>query len=1207
MKKTTTWLALFLFAISAVAQQKTEQTQFYPSLIQISEVPYSGITELLKTTYNLTDNDELVFIDSKTDEVGFTHYKYQQRFKSVNVEGSFVTAHVLDGMVKSLSGNFRSISSSLVVQPTLSGSDGLQNALNKVNAKTYLWDVDQTVALPVPELVVFTQPNTNTTLLAYKIDVYATDPLYRAWVYVDAQTGQVVFENNRIHHQDVSASGNTLYDGNRSFTADQTGGSSFRLRQTGQGIETYDMNNGTSYGAATDFTSSNANSWSDATGVQAHWGAEQTHGYFQVNHNRNSYNGSGATIRSYVHYANNYVNAFWDGSRMTYGDGNGVNYGPLVSLDIVGHEITHGVTEYAANLVYQRESGALNESFSDIFGEAIENYATGSNDWQMGTDIGIGGSGAIRSMNNPNAYGDPDTYGGSYWYNPNCGTPTSSNDYCGVHINSGVQNKWFYILSVGESGTNDIGSSYSVSGIGIGKAAAIAYRNLTVYLSSSSTFADARAGAIQSAVDLYGSGSAEEVATTNAWYAVGVGGAYGTISYCNSQGNNSSYEWISSVSVGSFTNNSGAAGYSDFTSQTINLNAGSNYSVSLTPGFSGTVYQEYWKVWIDYNADGDFSDAGELVYSGGPSSSTVSGSISVPTSASGTTRMRVSMKWNGTQTECESFSYGEVEDYTVDISNGGGGDTQAPTAPTNLSASGTTQTSTNLSWTASTDNVGVTGYDVYVDGNLDGSTASTSYTVSGLSASTSYNMYVRAKDAAGNVSAQSNTVTVTTQSAADTQPPTVPGNLSASNTTMTSTDLSWNASSDNVGVVDYDVFVDGSMYGSTAATSYTVTGLSPSTNYSIYVVANDAAGNTSAASNTVSVTTQSAADTQPPTAPGNLSASNTTTTSTDLSWNASSDNVGVVDYDVFVDGSFYGSTTSTSYAVSGLSPSTTYSMYVVANDAAGNTSAASNTVSVTTQTPSSSQVVLASYFESGWDGWADGGSDCYRYSGTRSWEGSYSIRIRDNSGIASSMTSPSFDISAYSQLDVTFYFYPNSMENNEDFWLRYYDGSSWTTVGTWARGSSFNNNSFYTSTVTLDNGSYNFPSNAQIRFQCDASGNGDRIYIDQVTVTASNGSSFMAPTGPKQNTQQLTGVMNTYDPDDYRITFYPNPARDVVHIEVNANPDLMRIMSISGQVVLETEHPDQMQTIDVSELPSGIYVIDMLIEDEWIHQKFTKQ
>jgi PKD repeat protein len=142
-----------------------------------------------------------------------------------------------------------------------------------------------------------------------------------------------------------------------------------------------------------------------------------------------------------------------------------------------------------------------------------------------------------------------------------------------------------------------------------------------------------------------------------------------TITYCTSQGNNSSYEWISNVTVGTMNNTSGAAGYTDFTSITCNLTAGNSVNVSLTPDFSSTLYTEYWKIWIDYNKDGDFDDAGEEVFSGGGSQSTVTGSFTVPTSAAGqVTRMRVSMKWNAWQTSsCESFSYGEVEDYTVNI------------------------------------------------------------------------------------------------------------------------------------------------------------------------------------------------------------------------------------------------------------------------------------------------------------------------------------------------------------------------------------------------------------------------------------------------------------------------------------------------------------------------------------------------------------
>jgi chitodextrinase len=179
-------------------------------------------------------------------------------------------------------------------------------------------------------------------------------------------------------------------------------------------------------------------------------------------------------------------------------------------------------------------------------------------------------------------------------------------------------------------------------------------------------------------------------------------------------------------------------------------------------------------------------------------------------------------------------------------------DTTAPTAAT-LSASGTTTTSTNLSWTGATDNIGVTGYDVYQDGVFRASTASTSFVASGLTASTAYSFYVIAKDAAGNVSPASNTVNVTTL-APDTTAPTAP-TLSASGTTSSSTNLSWTGATDNVGVTSYDVYRNGTFLASTAATTYAVTGLTASTAYTFYVIAKDGAGNASAASNTVNVTT----------------------------------------------------------------------------------------------------------------------------------------------------------------------------------------------------------------------------------------------------------------------------------------------------------------------------------------------------------------
>ncbi|WP_445453579.1 reprolysin-like metallopeptidase [Flavobacterium sp. 25HG05S-40] len=289
----------------------------------------------------------------------------------------------------------------------------------------------------------------------------------------------------------------------------------------------------------------------------------------------------------------------------------------------------------------------------------------------------------------------------------------------------------------------------------------------------------------------------------------------------------------------------------------------------------------------------------------------------------------------------------DVSNTNFTITAGSAPDTIAPTAPT-LTASGTTETTTNLSWSGATDNIAVTGYDVYRNGALIGSTTTaTTYAATGLTASTSYTFNVTAKDAAGNASVNSNTVNVTTLTPApDTTAPTAP-TLSASGTTLNSTNLSWSGATDNVAVTGYDIYKDGVFLASTASTSYAATGLLSSTSYAFYVQAKDAAGNSSVASNTVNVTTLTP-DTTAPTAP-TLSASGTTSSSTNLSWTGATDNVAVTGYDVYRNGALIGSTTTaTTFAATGLTASTAYTFNVRAKDAAGNASVNSNTVSVTT-------------------------------------------------------------------------------------------------------------------------------------------------------------------------------------------------------------------------------------------------------------------
>ena len=257
-----------------------------------------------------------------------------------------------------------------------------------------------------------------------------------------------------------------------------------------------------------------------------------------------------------------------------------------------------------------------------------------------------------------------------------------------------------------------------------------------------------------------------------------------------------------------------------------------------------------------------------------------------------------------------------------------------------------------------------------------------------------------------------------------------------------------------------------------------------------------------------------------------------------------------------------------------------------------------------------STTLLGSYFETGWDGWLDGGSDCYRYSGTRSYEGSYSIRIRDNSGTASAMTTASsYDVSAYSQIDIEFYFYPNSMENGEDFWVRYYDGSSWITVAAYAAGTSFNNDSFYTSTITLSSANYNFPSNAQFRFQCDASGNGDRIYIDAVTITASNGAltEDSGHTITKLSDMPVLPELGISEIEESEnVTLFPNPAQDQLRISSTQNIESIIVYAANGAQMMTKGQMADGEAIDVSNLQPGLYFVAVKTATGVVNKKFIK-
>jgi Zn-dependent metalloprotease len=465
----------------------------------------------VKKQFKLQSNYSFQSIGTETDQLGYTHKRYQVLVDGVPVENGIFVLHIKAGKVEKYNGYiFNAIS--IATTPSLSEDAALRYATSSIGASVYKWNLPEEEAFikreqnnpaatffPKGQLVIQQKGGLNSSsefILCWKFDIYAHKPMGRYDVYVNAQTGEIVKSGNKICTVDAAGTATTVYRGVRSLTTDNTG-SSYRLREAarGSGIRTYNMRTGTTYGSAVDFTDTdnnwnNVNPAKDQYAPDAHWGAEKTYDFY-LSKGRNSIDGSGYLLNLYMHYDVDYDNAYWDGTRMTFGDGGSYfSFRPLVSLDITAHEVSHGLDQYTANLDYLNESGALNESFSDIFGTAVEYYADPSyNNWTMGEDLRTGG---IRSMASQNPYGNPDTYFGTNWY-------TGSADNGGVHTNSGVQNFWYYLLAAGGTGTNDIGNAYTVTGQGRTKATDISWRNMVVYLTNTADYADARFYAIQSA------------------------------------------------------------------------------------------------------------------------------------------------------------------------------------------------------------------------------------------------------------------------------------------------------------------------------------------------------------------------------------------------------------------------------------------------------------------------------------------------------------------------------------------------------------------------------------------------------------------------------------------------------------------------------------------------------------------------------------
>ncbi len=513
------------------------QETHLPGFIQFNpgnEIRPEQFSSWVGTALNLPISSTLQPYNTETDPQGFTHTRYKQYVNGVPVEGTMIITHAVNGTIESVNGDYFTDFQTGYSKSSVSVSEAtaLQAALNKMNAKSYMWEnkgFERSLGealeksdfsfYPKGELVIVHKENTDYTaanmVLAYKFDVYAEVPISRKFIYVDAKTGAVVASEEQIHAVDETGTANTSYSGTRTITTSKTG-SNYTLNEAGRGkgILTKKYMS-TSNQTLADVTST-SNNWNitgaDQYALDAHWGAESSYDYYKNVHGRNSLDNAGIKLISYIHNTDP-MNAYWNGTNMLYGDGNGSDVKAFAAVDVCGHELTHGVVTHTANFGYSGEPGALNEGFADIFGTCIKNYAKPGPSilWIMGTDFTTKPTWQ-RDLSDPKSRNNPDTYKGTNWDNGG-----------EVHTNDGPIGHWFYILSVGKKGTNDIGSVYDVAGIGMDKAAKIAYLGLTSYMTSGTNYTSARAACIKAATELYGACSQELHSTTDAFYAIGVG------------------------------------------------------------------------------------------------------------------------------------------------------------------------------------------------------------------------------------------------------------------------------------------------------------------------------------------------------------------------------------------------------------------------------------------------------------------------------------------------------------------------------------------------------------------------------------------------------------------------------------------------------------------------------------------------------------
>lgn len=337
-------------------------------------------------------------------------------------------------------------------------------------------------------------------------------------------------------------------------------------------------------------------------------------------------------------------------------------------------------------------------------------------------------------------------------------------------------------------------------------------------------------------------------------------------------------------------------------------------------------------------------------------------------------------------------------------------------------------------------------------------------------------------------------------------------------------------------------------------------------------------------------------DHQAPTAPINLTADSITHNSVNLSWDAAEDNVQVVEYQIYQDGNLIASTENTEYQVTNLEATTTYSYIITALDASGNTSIDSEVLNITTLEGSS--IIAGYYFETGLEGWTDGGLDCNRANtSNKSYEGEYSIRLRGGSDSAN-MISPVLDLSGQSTVSIEFHTFIWGFETGDSFVVELFNGTTYDVIGTYVGGTDFGNWEFFTDTIILDTNTYALNNDNRIRFRGTANERTDQLYFDQIVISS-------IPANRNGDENILATSSKTITPTTFEV--YPIPATSILNISLLKKEPAatFKITNVIGQTVLSGNLGATI--IPIETLNSGTYLVHIFNGDTVFTKRFIKE